>query len=166
MHKMISGALLLLVAGNASAGLKFYQAPQDWVRSTNSTAEVRRYVADVDAGKFSNRDAYSPEVLSAVNAYIAALTREVSPLFSTQDDTAFEGTVCKLSITTGNTSDKDTSPPEVLSLEDFADNKRQGCTALAGKVATSVNRSAALRYPALVKDNGLLSIDLIAVFNQ
>jgi len=46
----------------------------------------------------------------------------MSPLFSAQDYQAYDNTFCKLSITTGNTSDKDTSLPEVLMLGGFADN--------------------------------------------
>lgn len=166
MRKLAIGALLCLVASNATAGLQVYLTPQEWVRSTDSHEEISRYISDVDTGKFSNKDAYSPEALKGLNTYAEKLKKTISPLFSAQDYQAYDSTICKLSITTGNTSDKDTSPPEVLMLGGFADNSSKGCSELTRKIETSVNTSSTLQYPARIKDAGLLSIDLIVNFSK
>jgi hypothetical protein len=166
MQKLATGALLLLVASNATAGLQVYLTPQDWVRSTDSHEEISSYISDVSTGKFSNQDAYSPDALKGLNTYAETLKNTISPLFSAQDYKAYDNTFCKLSITTGNTSDKDTSPPEVLMLDGFADNNSKGCYELTQKIEKSVNTSSPLRYPAPVKDAGLLSIDLIVHFSK
>lgn len=166
MRKLATGALLCLVASNATAGIQVYLTPQDWVCSTDSHKEISSYVSDVDTGKFSVKDAYSPETLKGLNTYAEKLKKTISPLFSAQDYQAYDNTLCKLSITTGNTSDKDTSPPEVLMLGGFADNSSKGCSELNQKIEASVNTSSTLLYPAPVKDAGLLSIDLIVYFSK
>ncbi|ORM71085.1 hypothetical protein [Pantoea rwandensis] len=166
MKKVVVGALLLLATSSASAGLKIYQAPQDWLRSTGSAEEVRSYISDVDAGKFSSDSAYSPEVLKGINTYINALKTKIAPTFSAQDYKAFDNTLCKVSITTANTSPDDKSPPSVLSLNDFPENSRTGCIELTKNIEKLVGSSAELGFPASVKDNGLLSIDLIVSFTK
>lgn len=154
----------LLVVGNASALVKIFIAP-GWERSTNSTSDIKSFLSDINNKQDVINDSGSKELNSALINYRDRVKNKLAMMYSGNELDNYKGTVCKISFTTGKTGLNDPTPPSIINLDFLADNKSDGCVNLTKKLKKMVENDSDLKYPYIVKKNGLLSIDLIYVFS-
>lgn len=164
--KALSVFFFLTMTFNAAADVKVYLAPAGWVRSTDSTDEIRSYLRDLNSDS-SVKDTTEPEnIYKEIDKYRQVMEDKVSDMFTKNEYSFYDKTVCKISITTGNTSLQDQTPPEVVTIDSLAENKSPACIELTSKLSKEVNGSPDLKYPPSIKKYGLLSMDFIFSFRR
>lgn len=155
-----------LLMGNAVSAIRIISAPPAWEQSTDSSSEIKSYLDSINDGKNTKSNDSSAEVTNELNHYRDHVQKKINEVFSGNDISQYTGTVCKISFSTGKTAPSDPTPPNVVSLDFLADNTTPGCKALSNKLTDLVNHEKEFKYPVLVKESGLLSINFIFVFDD
>ncbi len=162
---LITGVAALLTIGNAEA-VEVFVAPAGWQRSTDSTGEIKDFIANQEAGNRSVENSFSPKLTESLTTYRDQVQKQVNGIFTQTELEKYSGEICKISLTTGKTAASDPVPPEVVSLDFLADNSLPGCKVLTEKLGQLVTHGSLRQYPIPVKEEGLLSIDMIYVFSK
>lgn len=162
---IVTGVAVLLMISNAAA-VEVFVAPAGWQRSTDSTEEIKDFLSDVKVGNRTAENSLSPELSNALTDYRNQVRKQVNGVFTQPEQKKYLGTICKISFTTGKMASTDPTPPEVVTLDFLADNTLPGCKVLTKKLVQLVTHSSLRKYPTPIKENGLLSIDMIYVFEK
>jgi hypothetical protein len=72
--------------------------------------------------------------------YQNKIQKKVSGFFNGNDMIKYDGAVCKISITTGNTAPSDPILTQVFALEQLADNGLKPCRELNNKLVSVIDR--------------------------
>jgi len=161
-----TGVAALLMISDATAAVDIFVAPAGWQHSTDSTEEIKGFLSDLKVNNRTDGNSLSPELNNALTDYRNQVQKQVNGMFTQTELKNYSGTICKISFTTGKTASTDPTPPEVVTLGFLADNTLPGCKVLTKKLGLLVTHGSLRKYPVLVKDNGLLSIDMIYVFEK
>lgn len=165
---IVTGVATLLMISNVAvaADVEVFVAPAGWQRSTDSTEEIKGFLSDLKVGNRTAENSVSPELSNALTDYRNQVRKQINGVFTQTELKKYLGTTCKISFTTGKTASTDPTPPEVVTLDFLADNTLPGCKVLTKKLGQLVTHGSLRKYPILVKENGLLSIDMIYVFGK
>ena len=158
--------LFLFCVGEASADVKVYFAPKSTVYETDTSAEIRKYLESFGKGGVKYENDNPKAVIEAMIKYQNKIQKKVSGFFNGNDMIKYDGAVCKISITTGNTAPSDPILTQVFALEQLADNGLKPCRELNNKLVSVIDKDDNFKYPAVVKNYGLLSMDMIFYFNN
>jgi len=159
-------AAALLMMNTAKAAVQIVIPPAGWQQKTDSTTDIKSYLADRNSGHEGVKSVYPADLTHAIEKYKDEVQHETLSMFTAKEINDYAGSICKISITTGKTADTDPSPPEVLALDFLADNTAPACIKLAKKLTDTVNKNRNLSYPQKVKSAGVLSIDMIFIFDK
>lgn len=163
---LITIVAALLMISTAEAAVQIIIPPAGWQLKTDSTAEIKSYLAALNSGNKVVESDYPADLTHAINDYKNKIQHETLSMFTSRELNDYAGTICKISITTGKTVITDPSPPEVFTLDILADNTTPACIELSKKLTETINHKHSLRYPKTVKSAGVLAIDMIYVFND
>ena len=160
------GFLCFLCVGEASADVKVFFAPKSTTYETNTSAEIKKYIEDLVGGKVVDLSDNPKAVNKSLGEYLKKIKGKTSVFFGRNEMSKYNGTVCKISITTGNTAPSDPILTQVFTLGTLVDNNSEPCRELNNKLMSVVSRDDVFKYPAVVKDYGMLSMDMIFYFNN
>ena len=163
---VIAAFISILTIKGAFADINVFIAPNDLNYETNSTSEINHYLDELKKNNTKVDVDKDPKISNELKKYIGIVNDRVSDVFSESEFKKYRGDVCKISITTGNTAPSDPILTQVFALEQLADNGLKPCRELNNKLVSVIDKDDNFKYPAVVKNYGLLSMDMIFYFNN
>ncbi|HIE9251108.1 TPA: hypothetical protein ACXP8D_004669 [Klebsiella variicola subsp. variicola] len=150
----------------ASANVNVLIVPKSTSYETNTSTEIKKYLSELEHGKINNLDSNPEDVNHAINAYLNKIQKKASLFFNHDELERYNGTVCKISITTGNTPSSSPIITQVFTIDQLADNDKEPCRKINKNLSSIVTHDSQFQYPRIVKDYGDLSIDMIFNINN
>jgi hypothetical protein len=163
--KVLTMIAMFTAAGHATGAIQAVIAPQDWLLSTNSSAEIHVFLNQDQKDNKMTYNNYSESVMDTLNRYKDMSLGVISAAIPTKDISSDSGAVCKISFTADKSDPSIPSQPEVLLLDFLADNTSEGCKKITKVLTKAVKENKDMEYPVSLKKEGLLSIDMIYFFN-
>lgn len=161
IKSLIPLVFLCVVPTFSYAAINLTVAPQGWQFNTDTTEQIKDYLSKNASEKSSLLSNYSPGMIADLNKFSDKVRTVLLKEDKKKTDTQNSDVVCKISISIGKTAPSDPEPPEVVMLDNQAENNSAACQSVYSVLKSAVSKKDDLKYPYVVKDSGILSINLI-----